>query len=833
MTTLPVEKSWYAPWRVRGTTFAIGLVVLCLIPNLVGDNLAIWASFLADAILLLSLGLLVRRLRTDLALPPRLRRGGRGRFRALRRQLPPPVAARTAAGHAGRRPVGAIVAIPAIRLSGLFLALATLGFGILAPVPLLPHESDVRPDDVGDRGATTGHSVLRFVAGCRTRASTTCCWSQRCSAPSRHHGDPAQPSGSPARRDGGLAARARDAGSHDQCDQGLDLLHFRRVREPRRRPHRRRVPLRRREQLRPVPLLVYVALVVIAIGGEPWYALIAALGVSIIPGYFTGSNVTTYLQIFFGLAAATYAVSRSQDARPYRCRSASSSIVSAAADRSRRTEEQMRRALVQAAASEEDACSGARHAGHDGRVPLEPGATGLEVRGLSVRFGGVMATRDVSSRRPWACITGSCRPQRRREDDHVQRVLGPGEAQTRAGDVARARRHVPRAAGRSRLGLGRSFQRVELFSSLTVRENVALGREASMAGANPVRQLLSTADQRGIVTRAVEDAMELTGYRAPDRPPGRTAPIGQRRMVELARVLAGPSTCCCWTSRPRALTPPRRGGSARSCQAVADRAGYPAGRARHGARASGLPEHLRAGLRPARLRGISRRDAGQPGRAERVSRSRAGDTVPGAHPGRRLGRAMLELDRLTAGYGETVVLRDVTISVPDSTVVALLGPNGAGKTTTLRTASGLIKPMAGRVLLDGQDVTGQKPYALARRGLCHLPEGHGIFPSLTVKENIVLSSPKGKEKESVEKAGDQFPALADASRSAGGKPEWRRAADALLGEDLRHEPQDRGGGRGVPRAVAAPRRPGLRGAAQIVVERHFSADRRAVRDACT
>ena len=121
---------------------------------------------------------------------------------------------------------------------------------------------------------------------------------------------------------------------------------------------------------------------------------------------------------------------------------------------------------------------------------------------------------------------------------------------------------------------------------------------------------------------------------------------------------------------------------------------------------------------------------------------------------------MLELEEVTAGYGETVVLRDVTLSVPDSKVVALLGPNGAGKTTTLRTVSGLIKPMGGRVRLDGEDVTGLKPYAMARRGLCHLPEGHGIFPSLTVKENLVLYSPKGREKESVEKAGDQFPALA-------------------------------------------------------------------------
>jgi branched-chain amino acid transport system ATP-binding protein len=121
---------------------------------------------------------------------------------------------------------------------------------------------------------------------------------------------------------------------------------------------------------------------------------------------------------------------------------------------------------------------------------------------------------------------------------------------------------------------------------------------------------------------------------------------------------------------------------------------------------------------------------------------------------------MLELEGITAGYGETVVLRDLALSVPDSGVVALLGPNGAGKTTTLRAASGLIKPTSGRVLLDGEDVTGLKPYAMARRGLCHLPEGHGIFPSLTVRENIVLNSPKGKEKESLVKAGDQFPVLA-------------------------------------------------------------------------
>jgi len=121
---------------------------------------------------------------------------------------------------------------------------------------------------------------------------------------------------------------------------------------------------------------------------------------------------------------------------------------------------------------------------------------------------------------------------------------------------------------------------------------------------------------------------------------------------------------------------------------------------------------------------------------------------------------VLELDAVAAGYGETLVLRDVSISVPDASVVALLGPNGAGKTTTLRTACGLLRPKRGRVLLDGEDVTGEKPYALVRRGLCHLPEGHGIFPSLTVKENIVLQAPKGRERACLEEAGERFPVLA-------------------------------------------------------------------------
>jgi branched-chain amino acid transport system ATP-binding protein len=119
----------------------------------------------------------------------------------------------------------------------------------------------------------------------------------------------------------------------------------------------------------------------------------------------------------------------------------------------------------------------------------------------------------------------------------------------------------------------------------------------------------------------------------------------------------------------------------------------------------------------------------------------------------------LRLDRVTAGYGDTTVLRDVSLTVERGAVVALLGPNGAGKSTLLRVASGVITPESGRVLRGDDDVTRQATHLRASRGLCHLPDGHGVFPSLTVKENLVLASPKGAEHESIEKAASAFPIL--------------------------------------------------------------------------
>ena len=120
---------------------------------------------------------------------------------------------------------------------------------------------------------------------------------------------------------------------------------------------------------------------------------------------------------------------------------------------------------------------------------------------------------------------------------------------------------------------------------------------------------------------------------------------------------------------------------------------------------------------------------------------------------------MLSLQSVSAGYGESIVLRNIDFTVGEGEVVALLGPNGAGKSTLLRTASGFLKPVSGQVVLEGQSVTGKAPHQFAQRGVCLLPEGRGIFPSLTVLENLRIQVGPRPYAEPVEEVCELFPPL--------------------------------------------------------------------------
>lgn len=111
----------------------------------------------------------------------------------------------------------------------------------------------------------------------------------------------------------------------------------------------------------------------------------------------------------------------------------------------------------------------------------------------------------------------------------------------------------------------------------------------------------------------------------------------------------------------------------------------------------------------------------------------------------------LELEHIRSGYGKIEVLHDVSICVPEGAVVALLGPNGAGKTTTLNAIAGDLPIAEGDLLLDGRSVRQLSTYQRAREGIVLIPEGRGVFPSLTVRENLELivrgSGADGSERE--------------------------------------------------------------------------------------
>jgi branched-chain amino acid transport system ATP-binding protein len=106
---------------------------------------------------------------------------------------------------------------------------------------------------------------------------------------------------------------------------------------------------------------------------------------------------------------------------------------------------------------------------------------------------------------------------------------------------------------------------------------------------------------------------------------------------------------------------------------------------------------------------------------------------------------MLDVDNVNSYYGDSHILHGVSLSVHEGEVVCLLGRNGAGKTTTILTVMGYLKPRPGRIVYDGRDIAALPPYAVARLGFGFVPQERGIFPSLTVRENLTVFARKGRK----------------------------------------------------------------------------------------
>jgi len=133
---------------------------------------------------------------------------------------------------------------------------------------------------------------------------------------------------------------------------------------------------------------------------------------------------------------------------------------------------------------------------------------------------------------------------------------------------------------------------------------------------------------------------------------------------------------------------------------------------------------------------------------------------------------VLEIQGLSAGYGEVQILREVSLSVTAGEIVTLVGSNGAGKSTLLNTICGIVRPMAGRVTVDGTDITGWTSEAIVAQGITQVPEGRRLFPQMTVRENLLIGAYRRRDRQAIQRDLDWmyqlFPILRERQRQRAG-----------------------------------------------------------------
>jgi ABC-type branched-subunit amino acid transport system ATPase component/branched-subunit amino acid ABC-type transport system permease component len=520
--TIPQRRpTWRAPASLQLSGGVALLVLLALVPGFAGIHLTDWTTFVAMTIVFMSLGLLVRTSGQVSLAQVAFTAIGAAAFSHLTVGSGVPWLLALLLSGLIAVPIGALLAVPAIRLSGLYLALATFGFGILLQGMFYtqhymfgangngltmprPHLSFLNVSS--DKGyyylvlALAVLVALVVVALNRTRLGRLL----RGAADSRIA---LETSGTAvnvtrvlvfcisaflAAVGGALAGAGQQTISADAYQPLLSLTYF--------------------------------ALIIIVVGSEPWDAVLASAALFLVPSYVSGAKVNIVLQLLFGAAAIAYAILPSQTRRvPKSVQRAVDRTFGAVTPRW-----PWPRAHL-AAAMPAPAVVSAPRVG-----------SGLEVEQLAVRFGGLVAVDGVTIRAPRGRVTGLIGPNgagKTTTFNACSGLISPTSGSVAIGGVDVSRRGP---AARARLGLGRTFQKMELFDTLTVRENVEVGAEGVLAGANPLTQIAGAPGQRAAVQASARRALELCDIASLADVPAMALSTGQRRLVELARCLAGP-----------------------------------------------------------------------------------------------------------------------------------------------------------------------------------------------------------------------------------------------------------------------------------------------------
>ena len=262
---------------------------------------------------------------------------------------------------------------------------------------------------------------------------------------------------------------------------------------------------------------------------------VAAAGLTIIPVYLTGGNVIEVILVITGVGSILVPVFRHRlQVTPPRAIQEFADWISTHPPR--RGSKAARLAAAQPAVAQAETVGVVPAT----RSPRPAGSTSLSVESLSIRYGGALAVDNVTLTVRAGMITGLVGPNGAGKTSIFNACSGlvkpsGGRITLHGSDVTHKS-----PSQRARHGLGRTFQRVQLFESLDVRSNITLARESALAGSNPLRQVIGRRGDAREIDRAVSAAIELTGVGAYLDKPVDHLSTGQRRLVELARVLAGP-----------------------------------------------------------------------------------------------------------------------------------------------------------------------------------------------------------------------------------------------------------------------------------------------------
>ncbi len=395
----------------------------------------------------------------------------------------------------------------------------------------------------------------------------------------------------------------------------------------------------------------------------------------------------------------------------------------------------------------------------------------LDIHEVNVRFGGLHALTDVTLDVEPGTVTGLIGPNGAGKTTLFNVITGLQP--TISGSVSFDGKSIDRMKPhrRARQGMSRTFQRLEAFGSLSARDNVRVAAE--------MRQSWSGDDfDPAVVADEIMDRVGLTSI-ADERVAG--LPTGTARLIELARALA---------AKPRLLLldEPSSGLNEEETDEISAllrelvQDGLAVLLVEHDMPfvmatcsmihvldfgriiAKGTPQEIQndTNVRAAYL------GDGESSRDERPNVAKV--TAPGSVDRLVLNEIpALELRGVQAGYGAIEVLHRIDLQLGVGEVLAVLGPNGSGKSTTLKVLSGQIQPMAGEFLVRGRLANGIDPDALARLGICTIPEGRGVFPNLTVLENLRMMTHTGQSIDEItDRAFTQFPRLKERQKQTAG-----------------------------------------------------------------